>query len=116
MTAAKLDLTIEQGSTFRQQLEWKTNNDYVDLNGFSARMQIRTTVESLDVIKELSTENAGIIFLNSSQGLFQLFISANDTSSFDFNNAVYDLEMTASNGDIFRLIEGRVVISKGVTR
>lgn len=116
MPAAKIKLKIEQGATFRQSLDWKSNGIPVDLTGYSARMQMRNPIDSPVIIHELTTENGGINFLDVQNGQIELFISATNTSSFAFDSCVYDLEMVASNGDVFRLLEGEISLSKEVTR
>lgn len=116
MPAAKIKLKMEQGATFRQPFDWATNGVPVNMTGCKARMQMRTTVESPEVIHELTTENGGINILNAEIGKFELYISASNTSSFNFDLCVYDLEVESPNTDVTRLIEGEVSLSKEVTR
>ena len=116
MAAVKQNLRIEQGATFRLSLEWIANATPVILTGYQARMQIRTTITSPQVIHELSTQNGGIVFVNEEKGKIQLFISNEVTSSFAFDKAVYDLELSAPNNDVTRLLEGAVTLSREVTR
>lgn len=116
MPAAKLKLKIEQGATFRQSLDWKSNGTPVNLTGYSTRMQMRNPIDSPIVIHELTTENGGITFTDSINGKFELFISDVNTSAFKFDSCVYDLEMIAPNTDVIRLLEGEIILSKEVTR
>jgi hypothetical protein len=86
----------------------------VDLTGFTARMDIRETLDSDEVIHTLTTENDGIV-LGDAAGTIDLLIPAATTEDFDFNNAVYDLELI--NGAVVtRLISGAITLSKEVTR
>lgn len=116
MPAAKLKLKIEQGATFRQSLDWSANGSPVNLTGYTARMQMRNPIDSPVIIHELTTENGGINFSDVQNGQIELFISATNTSAFAFDSCVYDLEMVASNGDVTRLLEGEISLSKEVTR
>ena len=116
MPAAKLKLKIEQGATFRQSFDWSANGAPVNLTGYTARMQMRNPIESPAIIHELTTENGGITFSDALAGKIELFISATDTSAFNFDSCVYDLEMIAPNTDVIRLIEGEITLSKEVTR
>ncbi|MDG9992339.1 hypothetical protein [Acinetobacter ursingii] len=116
MPAAKLNLKIEQGATFRQSLDWKANGVAINLTGFEARMQLRQPIDSPTIIHELTTANGGITFTDPSTGKFELFISNIDTAGFNFSTCVYDLEMVAPNTDVTRLIEGTITLSKEVTR
>lgn len=66
MPAAKPNLSIEQGATFAQQLIWQqSDGEPVDLSGYAARMQIRPSVRSADVLLELNTENGGLALWGS---------------------------------------------------
>ena len=116
MPAAKLKLKIEQGATFRQSFDWSANGSPVNLTGYTARMHMRNPIESPTIIHELTTENGGITFSDALAGKIELFISDADTSAFNFDSCVYDLEMIAPNADVIRLIEGEVTLSKEVTR
>ncbi len=112
--AAKYKIKIEQGTTVRIPLRLKYNDETMDLTGYKARMQIRSSVSSSDVIHELTSENGGIDI--QSNGVIGLYISAEDTANFDFKTAVYDLEIIAPSLDVVRLMEGQVTLSHEVTR
>lgn len=88
-----------------------------NLTGYTARMQIRITRGSDTTVFELTTENGGIT-LTAADGGIHLLISDTDTAAFDFDNAVYDLELinTSGNGDVTRVAEGTVKLHKEVTR
>ncbi len=115
MTPAKINLTIYQGSTFRQQFQWIAGENPVDLTGYKARMQIRPKITDDEVIIELTTENGGIIFDDPANGLFTLYIPADKTAELNFKNAVYDIEFD-NNGFVTRLFGGTVTLSPEVTR
>jgi hypothetical protein len=86
----------------------------VDLTGFTARMDIRETLDEVTVIHTLTTENAGIT-LGGVAGTIDLLIPAATTEGFTFGNAVYDLELI--NGTVVtRLLGGAITLSKEVTR
>lgn len=113
MPAAKLNLLVEQGATFSKTLVWKDKNKRaINLTGYTARMQIRKTVGDATVIYELTTANGRITF--PAAGTIKLNIPAAVTST--LQSGVYDLEMIAPNGDVLRLIEGKVTVSPEVTR
>jgi len=115
MPAVKYKLKIDQGATLRKPFTWKAAGQPVDLTGYSARMQIRETLESDTVIHELTTENGGIL-IGDEPGQFTLYISAMDTADFTFESAVYDLELIAPDGDVTRILAGDVTLSREVTR
>lgn len=89
-------------------------NQPVDLAGFTARMQIRARLEDTTVIKELTTENGGIVINNVTKTI-QLNISATDTAAFSFQTAVYSLELV--NGSVVTpFAGGSLTLIKEVTR
>lgn len=85
-----------------------------DLNGYTARMQIRQKLTSTDIIKELTTENGGITLDNTAKTI-TINISATDTAAFTFSTAVYSLEMVKS-GDVHCLVTGTITLDKEITR
>jgi hypothetical protein len=115
MPAVKYKLKIDQGATLRKPFTWKAAGQPVDLTGYSARMQIRETLEAETMIHELTTENGGIL-IGDEPGQFTLYISAEDTAGFNFESAVYDLELIAPDGDVTRILAGDVTLSREVTR
>jgi hypothetical protein len=86
----------------------------VNLTGFTARMDIRESLDDVTVIHTLTTENAGIV-LGGVAGTISLLIPAATTAGFDFTSAVYDLELDNA-GVVTRLISGAITLSKEVTR
>jgi hypothetical protein len=87
----------------------------VNLTGFTARMQIRETVESTTVLHSLTTENGGIT-LGGAAGTIALLISATDTAAFTFDSAVYDLEIISAGGVVTEVMSGTVTLGDEVTR
>lgn len=114
-----MSLTIYQGATFRQSFTWKTGDppEPVDLTGCSARAQIRENYSSTAPLVSLTTENGGIV-LGGVEGSIALYLSATATAALPGLDkmAYWDLEIVWVNGDVTRLFQGRVTISKEVTR
>jgi hypothetical protein len=116
MPAAKYDLVIEQGTDYIKSFNLKNpDNSIKDLNGFTAKMQIRQYKFDAEAKYEASTAN-GKILIAVNSGTVQLRFPNQDTANFDFNKGVYDIELTDQSGIITRLMEGEVIISKEVTR
>ena len=131
MPAGRYSFTIEQGSTFQLNLQYKdSNGDPVDLTGFYGRMQIRPTVASDTVYLTLSSsrnpDGTGLNFSGSSNdqppqsGSIGIYIASCTSSMLNFDGqAYYDLELYSGSGACpytVRLIEGQVNLSKEVTR
>lgn len=89
-------------------------NEPVDLSGYTARMQIRPKLDDSTIIKELTTENGGIVINNTTKTI-QLVISATDTAAFTFNSAVYSLELVVAS-TVIPFAAGSVSLTKEVTR
>lgn len=89
-------------------------NQPVSLTSITGRMQIRQKIEDTTVIKELTTENGGIV-VNNTDKTINLSISATDTAAFSFQTAVYSLELI--NGTtVIPFINGTITLVKEVTR
>jgi hypothetical protein len=126
MAAGRYSFVIEQGATTNFQVNWTDESgSAIDLSGYHARMQIRPTVESntiyLSLSSSLESDGTGINLSGSNfetplqSGSLAIYISADSSSLLDFNEAYYDLEMVKQN-TVTRLLEGKVKLSKNVTR
>lgn len=114
MLAKKRNLTIEQGATFTENLRWKDSaKNGFDLSSYTARLQIRTDVDSATTILDL-TSGGGEIVLGV-KGTIDITVSSAVTTGLTPQNAVYDLELEAL-GVVTRLTEGKVTITPEVTR
>ena len=127
MAAGRYSFVIEQGATTNIQINWTdSSGSAIDLTGYQARMQIRPGVESSDVFLSLSSSlqgacNTGINLSGSNgitplqSGSLAIYISAYSSSLLNFNEAYYDLELE-KGCEVTRLLEGKVKLSKNVTR
>ena len=126
MAAGRYSFIIEQGATTNFQINWNDESgSAVDLSGYHARMQIRPQIEASDVYislsSSLSPDGTGIHLSGSNDitpvqsGSIGIYISAYSSSLLNFGEAYYDLELV--NGNVVtRLLEGKVKLSKNVTR
>lgn len=128
MAAGKYSFAIEQGATLNFELAYKdSDNDPIDLTGYQARMQLRPSKDSETVYITLSSSRAddgtglnmgGSGGLNPpTSGTIGVYISANSSSQFDFDSAVYDLEIASGSTypTVTRLLEGNIQLVKEVT-
>jgi hypothetical protein len=126
MAAGKYSFIIEQGATTNLNVQWNdASGSAVDLTGYQARMQIRPTIEGselyISLSSSLSPDGTGLNLSGSNgetsltSGSIGIYISAYSSSLLNFTEAFYDLEMV--NGiEVTRLLEGKVRLSKNVTR
>ena len=125
MAAGKYNIIIEQGATYQIELQYKdSNNQPIDLTGYSGRMQIRPSIGSttsyLYLSSSLNADGTGLNFSGSNRttppvsGAIGIFISAATSSLLTFTTGVYDLEIQ-SGSVVTRLLQGNVQLSKEVT-
>jgi hypothetical protein len=122
MAAGKYSFVIEQGSTTDFTIIYKdSNGNPIDLQYYSAKMQIRPYVGSNDVIATLSSslndDGTGLNMSNAISGAIGIFIASCTSSQFTFNEAVYDLDVISGSDCpiVNRILEGKVKLSKEVT-
>ena len=126
MIAGVYNMTIEQGSTFTRLISVEQPDLVADPNGgifvpyllvaYTARMQIRRTVESTTAMLSLTTENGGIdINPGTPENEILLSITAANTATLT-SDGVYDLEIISNSGTISKVIRGSVTVIPEVTR
>ena len=120
MAAGIYNFTIEQGATFKRTFRYKdSNGNPISLSGSLVRMQIRQNVNSDVVIDEFTSNNNSFVLTTPAGGSevnqINLEITATETAAFNFNNAVYDIEID-SGDEVIRLLQGKIKLSKEVTR
>lgn len=127
MLAGNYNMTCQQGSTFTRTIEIEqpdliadpTGNTFVpyDLSGYTARMQVRRTIDSANFLLELTSQNGGLT-INPAEGdsnkIF-LYASASVTASVS-NSGVYDIEIIGPDNSVSRVLQGVFNLSPEVTR
>jgi hypothetical protein len=116
MSAGSYDIYIEQGATLSLPIVWKDSaGTIINITGYTARMQVRQSVNSSTILLTATTEN-GKLVIDGSAGKVTISLSATDTAAITWLTGVYDLELVSSGGVVTRLLEGSVVVSREVTR
>ena len=93
-------------------LSWNTP---VPLTGYTAQMQIRETLESETVIAELTTSN-GRIIIDPINYTISMNLPASLTRTFEFDSAVYSMELTDNQSLVYQFLNGSISLVKEVTR
>lgn len=111
--AATYNIICDQGATFQRQLTYKDSAGApINLSNYSARMQVRPTVDSTTLTLELTTQN-GRITLGGAAGTIDLLVLASAmTMSGEY---VYDLELVTGT-TVVRLVQGYFTVRAEVTR
>jgi len=131
MAAGKYNFVIEQGSTLDFEIAYTdSGSNKIDLTDYRGRMQIRNKFPGVDNVNNstliitlsssLESDGTGLNFSGSNSanpptsGTIGVFIDAGRTAGFDFNKALYDLEIV-SGSIVTRLLEGNITLTKEVT-
>ena len=128
MAAATLDLTIEQGATFRLSFVYGTRGaDDVDgnptigtphnLTGCSAKMQIRQRAGEpvLIDLETVTDPSVAGIMLGGVDGTVAIHIPDELTDTLVVRRARYDLKIIYPSGDERRILKGKVTIDPATT-
>jgi hypothetical protein len=121
--AAYWKIQLGQGETWRMVLRLRNPDNAdgsfgtpIDLTGYAARMQIRATVGSPDILMQLTSDLGGGISIIGPTGTMSLLIGDVATAAIAWTWAVYDLEIESASGETTRLLKGEIEVSPEVTR
>jgi hypothetical protein len=116
MAAASYDFVLEQGTTLNKSFVWKSSDGIViPLTGYTARMQVRTSQSSPDILLSLSTSD-GTIVITPNDGKVTLSLTPTATSAITWRRGKYDLEIVSPLGVVTRLLSGTIEVSREITR
>jgi hypothetical protein len=114
MTPGRYNMKVYQGSTWTLAPQWKIDGTYVNVTGYTAVLTVKYSPSSETSIIVLSTDN-GRIVTGTTDGKFTMTLSAATTTGLAAGNYVYDLEVTAPDATVTRLLEGGFTVYEGVT-
>ena len=118
-------MQLDQGSTYTMSVVYEEpdpaggpGNTPIDLTGYEARMQVRESVGSTTILAEFTSAPVAGIVITPLDGLVELTVTSDQTAAYTFINAVYDLEVYDASlpPDVTRLVQGRFLVNKEVTR
>jgi hypothetical protein len=112
MAAGNHNFTLEQGSTFDREITVQENSLALNLTGYSARMQMRSTHDSASIALTFTAAIAS----PATAGKINLGATATATAAVEEGIYVYDLEIESSAGSVTRILEGTVTVTPEVTR
>ena len=107
------DLDCPQGATFTKRFTLLLENVPVNLSGYSARLQVRESYDSLTPVVSL-TSGSGIT-LGGTAGTIDVSVSATVTAGIPAAQYVYDLELQ-TGASVDRWLQGSWVVSPEVSR
>jgi len=126
MIAGVYNLTCEQGATFSRLIEIEqpdlvndpSGETYIEYNltGYTARMQVRRTVDNANYLVSLTSSNGGLVVIPGIyENQIQILMSASVTASIT-QSGVYDLEIVDPEGYVSRVLQGSFTLIPEVTR
>lgn len=118
MTAARYDLTIDQGANFSVQLAVKESSSAKNLTGFFARAQLRSTRDSASAVASFEAT----VQSPKTGGIVNLSLPYETSDDIKAGVYYYDLEIyeaasaAASAVQVSRLLHGTAHVRREVTR
>ena len=111
--ASILNQVIDQGTTFSKQITvYETDGTTIqNLTGYSAASQIRKNYTSTAYTTILAT-----IQTPATNGIIVMSLTAAQTAALKSGRYVYDLQITAADTTVTRVIEGIITIKPEVTK
>jgi hypothetical protein len=109
--AAIFSFDIDQGTTFFMTLQPKSAiGENINLTGYNVRGQIRKSYQSVNKTN-FTTE-----IVDAENGVFNISLTAEQTSLLKDGRHVYDIEIFDTAGQVIRLMEGTLTVNAEVTR
>lgn len=91
-------------------------NKPVELSSYNARMQVRKTVASEEILYETDSSPSGHLSLDNVFKTINLSIPASVTQDFRFTSAVYSIELFEPSGLVIPFLTGNLTIIQEITR
>jgi hypothetical protein len=116
--AGLYNIIADQGSTFSRTIIWRDPaKKPILMEGYTARMHVRTSVDSTDTVLVLTTEN-GRISLHRTNGQITLTVDDDTMAAIPEDKYVYDLELLGPTKSlyVYKLLTGNFVVRAEVTR
>jgi hypothetical protein len=113
MITGKYNISAKQGATYSQTFTVENDGTPWNLTGYLARMQVRRSFSDSGKLLDLvSPTNITL----SSVGVITVTVSASAMADVPSGRWLYDLEVQSTGGEVYRVLEGRFVVSPEVTR
>jgi hypothetical protein len=110
------DILVDQGATLNRALFLKTAAKRpIPLTGYIGRMHIREYLDASIIIRTLTTENDEIT-INEALGRVDILLPPSDTETLEAKNYVYDLELESPDGEVTKVVSGKLTVRSEITR
>ena len=109
---ADYSFSIYQGARFQANLNVQDAGGYLNLSGYLASGQLRTSYGSSTVLYNLLPT----IYTGYVSGLLTIDIPASGTASLPVGKFVYDIEINNTTDNVIKILRGRIAVEPEVTR
>lgn len=109
----RFNINVYKGTTFTLSPVWKIGGSVVLMQGYTADMQVRAATDTA-IIVELSTSN-GRAVITGAEGKTTLTLTAAETAALASGTYIYDLNLTAPDATVTKILQGAFSISESVT-
>ena len=115
--AVTYNTVIDQGADWFINFTYKNpNGTPINLTGYSAALQVRTSPLAKTAVLTLTSPSDGIT-ITALTGLIEVHATAAQTAAITNGKYAYDIEITApSTNVVTRLVQGTIEVSPQVTR
>ena len=115
--AVTYNTIIDQGADWFINFTYKNpNGTPINLTGYSAALQVRTSPLAKTAVLTLTSPSDGII-ITALTGLIEVHATAAQTAAITNGKYAYDIEITAPTTNVVtRLVQGTIEVSPQVTR
>lgn len=106
---------IYRGATFSTTLTYRdSSNALVDLTGYTARLQLKSS-RSLDAAALITLTSGSGITLGGAAGTIAIVITDEQTATLAAGTVYYSVLLIPGSGAAFHLLEGKMTVKEGVT-
>lgn len=118
-TVPVYDITVNQGDDYSLQMVVSDGqNQPIDITGYKFTCKVRETAENDNVIAE-----ADCIIKDATQGVLDVSFSSDVTGKIDTDgdyygetsSYYYDIQQTNTNGRKERIVQGKFIVSPGIS-
>ena len=118
-TVPVYDITINQGDDYSLQMVVSdSKNAPIDITGYTFACKVRETAENQEVIAE-----AECVIADAPKGVLNINFSSEVTGNIDTdgdyygetNSYYYDVQQTNVNGRKERIVQGKFIVSPGIS-
>lgn len=108
-----VNLSTRAGASRDLSLTWTEGGEPVDLSGWTARLQVRSSAASPTVLIDLESPTEIVL---GSDGTIWTQLSSAQTDALAAGTYRYDLRLEDGDGQVLYLVEGALKVKEPVTR